>query len=62
MTYDSIQLNPVVTRGDVVKLQQLCTQVFVEESVLDFLLKIVAATRTEAEFKAGASVRGRPGA
>ena len=58
MTYDSIQLNPVVTRGDVVKLQQLCTQVFVEESVLDFLLKIVAATRTEAEFKAGASVRG----
>jgi MoxR-like ATPase len=26
--------------------------------VLDFLLKIVAATRTEAEFKAGASVRG----
>ncbi len=58
MTYDSIQLNPVVTRGDVVNLQQLCTQVFVEESVLDFLLKIIAATRTEAEFKAGASVRG----
>jgi MoxR-like ATPase len=58
MTYDSIKLNPVVTRADVVKLQQLCTQVFVEESVLDFLLKIVAATRTEAEFKAGASVRG----
>jgi MoxR-like ATPase len=32
--------------------------VFFEESVLEFLLKIVAATRTEAEFKAGVSVRG----
>ena len=58
MTYDSIQLNPIVTRAEVVKLQQLCTQVFFEESVLEFLLKIVAATRTEAEFKAGVSVRG----
>ena len=31
---------------------------FVEEIVLDYILKIVAATRTEAEFKSGASVRG----
>jgi MoxR-like ATPase len=58
MTYDSIQLNPVVARAEVLKLQQLVAQVFIEESVLDFILKIVAATRTEAEFKAGISVRG----
>ena len=58
MTYDSIQLNPVVMRTYVLKLQQLVTQVFVEESVLDFILKIIAATRTEAEFEAGISVRG----
>ena len=58
MTYDSIQLNPVVMRTYVLKLQQLVTQVFIEESVLDFILKIVAATRTEAEFEAGVSVRG----
>jgi MoxR-like ATPase len=32
--------------------------VFVEDSVLDYILKIVTATRTEAEFKAGVSVRG----
>src|SRR5277367_1319119 len=56
--YDAIALNPVVTRGDVLKLQALAHQVFVEESVLEFVLKIVAATRTEAEFRAGASVRG----
>jgi MoxR-like ATPase len=55
--YDAIALNAVVTRGDVLKLQALVRQVFVEESVLDFILKIVAATRTEAEFRAGASVR-----
>ncbi|HZL46244.1 MAG TPA: MoxR family ATPase [Opitutaceae bacterium] len=58
VTYDSIRLNPVVTRAEVLKLQQLGTQVFIEESVLDFILKIVAATRTETEFKAGISVRG----
>jgi MoxR-like ATPase len=45
-------------RTYVLKLQQLVTQVFVEESVLDFILKIIAATRTEAEFEAGVSVRG----
>ncbi len=56
--YDGIALNPVVTRGDVLKLQALAQQVFVEESVLDYVLKIVTATRTEAEFRAGVSVRG----
>jgi MoxR-like ATPase len=56
--YDAIDLNPVVTRDEVLGLQALASQVFVEDSVLEFLLKIVAATRTEAEFKAGISVRG----
>ncbi|MEY2879855.1 MAG: hypothetical protein RLZZ15_2235 [Verrucomicrobiota bacterium] len=56
--YDAIALNPVVTRGEVLQLQALAHEVFVEESVLEFVLKIVAATRTETEFRAGASVRG----
>jgi MoxR-like ATPase len=56
--YDAIALNPVVTRGDVLKLQTLAHQVFIEDSVLDYILRIVTATRTEAEFRAGASVRG----
>ncbi|MSU23014.1 MAG: MoxR family ATPase [Opitutus sp.] len=56
--YDAIALNPVVTHSEVLKLQSLAQQVFVEESVLEFVLKIVAATRTEAEFRAGVSVRG----
>src|SRR5262245_16981129 len=56
--YDAIALNPVLTRSDVLGLQSLVHQVFVEDSVLDFILRIVAATRTEAEFRTGVSVRG----
>jgi MoxR-like ATPase len=56
--YDSIALNPVVTRSDILKMQTLAGKVFVEDSVLDYVLKIITATRTETEFKAGASVRG----
>lgn len=55
--YDAIALNAVITRGDVLRLQSLVHQVFVEDSVLEFILKIVSATRTESEFRAGASVR-----
>ena len=57
-SYDAISLNPVITRKEVLQLQSLATQVFIEESVLEYLLKIVSATRTEAEFRAGVSVRG----
>ncbi len=56
--YDAIALNPVVTRSDILSLQSLAQQVFVEESVLDYILRIVTATRTEAEFRSGVSVRG----
>jgi len=56
--YDAIALNPVVTRSDILKMQALAGKVFVEDSVLDYILKIVTATRTEAEFKTGVSVRG----
>jgi len=57
-SYDAIALNPVITRGEVLRLQSLAAQVFVEDSVLEYLLKLVSATRTEAEFRAGVSVRG----
>jgi MoxR-like ATPase len=56
--YDAIALNPVVTRSDVLRMQALAGKVFVEDSVLDYILKIITATRTEAEFKSGVSVRG----
>ncbi len=56
--YDAISLSAVASKADVAAIQALVPQVFVEDSVLDYILRIVAATRTEVEFKAGASVRG----
>ena len=56
--YDDIALDPALTRTEVTQLQQVTSQVFVEDSVLDYILRIIAATRTETEFKAGISVRG----
>jgi MoxR-like ATPase len=56
--YDAIALNAVVTREDILKLQATAAEVFVEDSVLEYILKIVTATRTEADFRAGVSVRG----
>jgi MoxR-like ATPase len=56
--YDAIAVDAVMSRGDLLKLQSLASEVFVEDSVLDFVLRIVSATRTETEFRAGVSVRG----
>jgi MoxR-like ATPase len=56
--YDEIELKPVATGSEIRRLQETVRQVFVEDTVLDYVLKIVAATRTEVEFHAGVSVRG----
>jgi MoxR-like ATPase len=58
LNYDDIALTPVVSRADIGQLQELAGRVFVEESVLEYLLRIVTATRTESGFKTGISVRG----
>ncbi|MEI7800048.1 MAG: MoxR family ATPase [Opitutaceae bacterium] len=56
--YDAIAVNPVVTRAEVLQMQALVGKVFIEDSLLDYLLRLITATRTEVEFKAGVSVRG----
>jgi MoxR-like ATPase len=56
--YDDISLDPVLTRTELIELQNVASQVFVEDSVLDYILSVITATRTESEFKAGISVRG----
>lgn len=56
--YDAITATAVVTAEEVVRLQAMAHEVFIEDSVLDYILKIVTATRTEAEFRSGVSVRG----
>jgi len=57
-SYDMLDLELVATRAEILEIQQHTPHVYVEESVLEYILKIVAATRTEAEFQAGISTRG----
>ncbi len=57
-SYDAIALEPALTREALLKIQATAARVFVEDSVLDYVLKIVTATRTDTEFRAGVSVRG----
>jgi len=56
--YDDVGLKSVATSEEIQRLQELSKQVFVEETVLEYVLKIVVATRSEVEFRAGVSVRG----
>lgn len=56
--YDAIVPTAAVTAEEVIRLQAMAHEVFIEESVLEYILKIVTATRTETEFRAGVSVRG----
>ena len=57
-SYDVLDMVLVVSVEEIIAIQRIVSQVFVEESVLEFMLRIVTATRTESEFKAGISVRG----
>jgi MoxR-like ATPase len=57
-SYDLIELESVASRAEILEIQHFTPQVYVEDSVLEYILKIVAATRTEAEFQAGISTRG----
>ncbi len=56
--YDLLDLQPVATRENIIEIQNCAPRVFVEDTVLEYILKIVTATRTEAEFQAGISTRG----
>lgn len=58
LAYDEISVTPVASSEEIMRLQAVAKQVYVEETVLDYVLKIVAATRTEVDFRAGVSVRG----
>jgi len=56
--YDHMEAEPVVSRKEVVELQTFARAVYVEETVLEYIVKLVAATRAEPEFRSGVSPRG----
>ncbi len=57
-SYDHLDIQPVITEKDIQEIQHFVPQVFIEESLYDYMLKFVGATRTESEFEAGVSTRG----
>lgn len=57
-TYDDIAVETALPRDELRGLQALCQRIYVEDTVLDYILRLVAATRTNPDFRAGISVRG----
>jgi MoxR-like ATPase len=58
LRYDSIEAEPVMSASELREVQRGVGSVYVEDSVLDYILRLVTATRTESEFRAGISTRG----
>ncbi len=58
LNYDDISMENVVSYRDILDIQERVWQVYVEDSILEYIIRIVTATRTETEFKAGVSTRG----
>lgn len=56
--YDQIEDDPVVDLESVKEWQAMVGGIFVEKSVLEYILKLVVATRSESTFQAGLSPRG----
>lgn len=52
------ELQPVLTGDDVLRLQQQVEEVKVEESILDYIVRISQATREHPKVELGASIRG----
>ncbi len=56
--YDDLQFENPVSREEIISIRKTVSQVYLEKSILEYILGIITATRTESEFKAGVSVRG----
>jgi MoxR-like ATPase len=56
--YDHLEAAPVVSRKEVVELQGFAREVYVEDSIYEYIVQVVQATRAETAFRAGVSPRG----
>lgn len=56
--YEHLLEDPVVSRKEVMELQGFVREVYIEESVGEYLVRIVRATREEDAFRSGVSPRG----
>ncbi len=55
---DEIQLQQVATVEDILQMRKEVEEVFIDDDVLDYLLRIVRATRENVQVEVGASPRG----
>jgi MoxR-like ATPase len=56
--YDNLDAAPVVSKQEIVELQGFVRDVYIEDTVYEYIVKIVTATRQEPEFRSGVSPRG----
>ena len=49
---------PVVSRSEVIELQALARDVYIEDTVFEYIARLSAATREEERFRSGVSPRG----
>lgn len=52
------RLVPVVSKADILRMQEAVDTVRVEESVMDYLMKVITATRNDVRVRLGSSTRG----
>ena len=55
---DEIKLRRVATKEDIMKMREDVEKVYVEEDVLDYIVRLVRATREHVQVELGASPRG----
>ena len=56
--YDDLEADAVVSHDEVIELQSLVRKVFIEDSVYDYILEVVHATRKHKALRSGVSPRG----
>lgn len=57
-SYDDLDMTNAVHPSSIITMQETVAKVYLEHSILEYMMKVITATRTESEFKAGVSVRG----
>jgi len=57
-SYDNLHVGQVMDGEELIQIRGLCQEVYMEESVAEYLLDLVAATRDSGRFRQGISTRG----
>jgi len=55
---DEIPLNTVVTKDELLEMRKMVENIYVEDDILDYIVRIVNATRKHVQVEVGASPRG----